>query len=477
MTTDVTTDLPDVLVIQCDSLPPDLVGAYGDPNGATPHIDALAARGVVLDASCNAPLCTPSRASMTTGRLASRLDCFDNAGEFSAEHPTMAHAFRARGYRTAIVGKMHFVGHDQHHGFDERVALDTDYSRGHDTRLYALAYDWDTPSGGNPNSPQMMGESYLRAATPDAYRERFRRELHDDRDERIHAAALDHLARPTDQPSFTVVSYHAPHNPFWAPDHLVARFDGARPRLVPQEVPPAGVMDRWLNAFHYVPQVRDGLLDDANLRWLHATLYAMLHDLDRRVGELLAALPRPERTVVVFVSDHGDMLGDRGMLQKRTFYERSVRVPLVLSGPGIAAGTTCTTPVSLVDLFPTLAGLVGAPLPDELDGVDLGPGLTGGEPPPHPVVSEYHGEGVHAPCFMLRDGTLKYVLVHGREEHLYDLAADPGERTDLAARPEHAGSVARLRARLLDVVDPGEVDRRARSSQRRRAYVHRALHP
>lgn len=476
MTTDVTTDLPDVLVIQCDSLPPDLVGAYGDPNGATPHIDALAARGVVLDASCNAPLCTPSRASMTTGRLASRLDCFDNAGEFSAEHPTMAHAFRARGYRTAIVGKMHFVGHDQHHGFDERVALDTDYSRGHDTRLYALAYDWDTPSGGNPNSPQMMGESYLRAATPDAYRERFRRELHDDRDERIHAAALDHLARPTDQPSFTVVSYHAPHNPFWAPDDLVARFDGARPRRVPQEVPPAGVMDRWLNDFHYVPQVRDGLLDDANLRWLHATLYAMLHDLDRRVGELLAALPRPERTVVAFLSDHGDMLGDRGMLQKRTFYERSVRVPLVLSGPGIAAGTTCATPVSLVDLFPTLAGLVGAPVPDELDGVDLGPGLTGGEPPPHPVVSEYHGEGVHAPCFMLRDGTLKYVLVHGHEEHLYDLAADPGERTDLAARPEHADTVARLRARLLDLVDPDEVDRRARSSQRRRAYVHRALH-
>jgi choline-sulfatase len=464
----------DVLVIQCDSLPPDLVGAYGDPNGATPHIDALAARGVRFDASCNAPLCTPSRASMMTGRLASRLDCFDNAGEFSAEHPTIAHAFGALGYRTAIVGKMHFIGHDQHHGFDERLALDTDYSKGHDPRLYALAYDWESPSAGNPNSPQMMGESYLAAESAAAYRERFRRELHDERDNRIHDEALAYLARRHDAPFVAVVSYHAPHNPFWASDELVARFDGAMPRLRPETVPPAGVMDRWLNDFHYVPEVQGRLMEPGNLRWMYATVYAMLHDLDRRVGELLAALPRPEQTVVVFVSDHGDMLGDRGMLQKRTFYERSVRVPLIVSGPGIAHGMSPATPVSLVDLFPTLASLVGAPLPADLDGVDLGPALSGGDAPRHPLVVEYHGEGVHAPCFVLRDGSLKYVLVHRHEEHLYDLAVDPGERHDLAGEPERAEILIRLREQLQAIVDPAEVERRARASQRRRAFLHRA---
>ncbi|QBR87454.1 hypothetical protein E4K62_01315 [Microbacterium wangchenii] len=466
---------PDVLVIQCDSLPPDLVGAYGDSHGATPAIDALAARGAVFDASCNAPLCTPSRAAMVTGRLASRLDCYDNAGEFSAEHPTMAHAFGALGYRTAIIGKMHFLGHDQHHGFDERLALDTDYSTGYDPRLYALAYDWDRPSGGNPNSPDMMGESYLAAESSSAYRERFRPGLHDERDARIHAQALAYLGRDRTEPFLAIASYHAPHNPFWAPDDDVARFDGAFPCLRAEVVAEAGIMDRWLNDFHYVPQVQERLMDAANLRWMYATVYAMLHELDRRVGELLEALPHPERTVVVFVSDHGDMLGDRGMLQKRTFYERSVRVPLIVSGPGIAEGVRCATPVSLVDLFPTLAGLVGAPLPADLDGVDVGAALAGGDASQHPVVSEYHGEGVHAPCFLLREGDVKYVLVHGFEERLYDLAADPGERADLAGSPEHAALLTRMRADLRRLVDPDDVARRARASQRRRGYIHRAV--
>ena len=286
---------PDVLVIQCDSLPPDLVGAYGDLNGATPNIDALARRGIRFDASCNAPLCTPSRASMMTGKLPSRLDCFDNASEFSAEHPTIAHAFRSRGYRTAIIGKMHFLGHDQHHGFDERLALDTDYSTGYDPRLYALAYDWDSPSEGNPNSPQMMGESYLPA------------------------------------------------------------------------------------------------------------------------------------------------------------------------------------PVSLADLLPTLASQIGALLPPDLDGRDLSPALGGMDAPVDPFVAEYHGEGVHAPCFMLRDGALKYILVGGRGHHLYDLESDPEERVDLAAEPAHAAAVEALRTALLARVDPDDVDRRARASQRRRSYIHRAL--
>jgi choline-sulfatase len=468
-------DRPDVLVIQCDSLPPDLVGAYGDPNGATPHIDALARSGVRFDASCNAPLCTPSRASMMTGVLASRLGCFDNANEFSSEHPTIAHAFRARGYSTAIIGKMHFIGHDQHHGFDERRALDTDYSKGYDPRLYALAYDWDSPSGGNPNSPQMMGESYVAAETPAVYRERFRRELHDERDDRIHREALGYLGRDRDEPFCAIVSYHAPHNPFWAPDDEVRRFAAAAPRRDPRLAPDAGVMDRWLNDFHYVHEVRERFMAPGNLSWMYATLYAMIAALDRRIGELLAAVPRPDRTIVVFVSDHGDMLGDRGMLQKRTFYERSIRVPLIIAGPGISRDSICPTPVSLVDLLPTLASLVGAPLPPDLDGTDLGPALSGGDVPHGAVIAEYHGEGVHAPCFMLRNGNLKYMLVHGHDEHLYDLESDPEERVDLSSHPDHAASLSAMRSTLLAQVDPEDVDLRARSSQRRRAYIHHAL--
>ena len=112
---------PDILLILCDSLAPHFTGPYGDGVGATPNLDRLAARGVVFEnAYCNTPLCAPSRASLVTGRYASELGCFDNASAFASEWPTLGHALGAVGYETAIIGKMHFVGHDQHHGLGTR---------------------------------------------------------------------------------------------------------------------------------------------------------------------------------------------------------------------------------------------------------------------------------------------------------------------------------------------------------------------
>lgn len=191
---------PNVLLIVADSLPAQFLGTCGDECGATPNLDRLAAAGVLFEnAYCNYPLCAPSRASFLTGCYASALDCFDNGSPFASQWPTLAHALGALGYVSAIAGKMHFVGHDQHHGFDARLALQSDYSKGYDPLLFRLAYDWTQPSGGNPDGVTMMGSSYVAA---DAWRHY---PLHFERDEAIHAAALEYLAARR-EPFFACVS-------------------------------------------------------------------------------------------------------------------------------------------------------------------------------------------------------------------------------------------------------------------------------
>lgn len=468
-----------ILLLMSDSMTPHLTGPYGDPVGATPTLDRLASRGTVFErAYCNSPLCAPSRASMVTGRYVSELGCFDNASEFSSEWPTMAHSLGAAGYETVIVGKMHFIGHDQNHGFDRRIALDTDYTKGYDPIGYKLAYDWEQPSGGNPAGPGWMGETYVRSREWDYY------PRHYDDDEKIHKAALDYLSgkEPGGDPFFCCISYHQPHNPFWIPDAIRRIFQGKELPLpsVPEGVETChGPMDRWLDDFHYLPGVKEAMMETDNLRWLYETYYGMTYDVDRRMGEILDLMGKrdlDEETAIVFASDHGDMLAHRAMLQKRYFYERSVRVGLIFSYPGHwREMSRIRAPVSLIDLYPTLADLTDAETPDDLPGQSMLPALEAGtEPEARTVFSEYHGEGVHAPCFMAVKDDLKYVYVHGHEERIYDVHGDPDEYVNRAGEEGYSRSMAELRDSLLVTFDPEEVARKALLSQRNRGFVYEA---
>ncbi len=467
-----------VLFVMSDSLTPHLTGPYGDRGGSTPNLDNLASDGVVFEnAYCNSPLCVPSRASMVTGRFASDLMCYDNASAFSSEWPTFGHSLAAAGYETTIIGKMHFVGHDQNHGFDSRICLHTDYTTGYDPLGYLLAYDWTQPSGGNPAGPEWMGTSYVKSEEWDHYPK------HYDWDEEIHNAALEFLSgkSPDSDPFFCCVSYHQPHNPFWIPDDIRDIF---RSRELPLPSIPDGIetchgpMDRWLDDFHYLPQVRGEMMDEENLRWLYETYYGMTYDMDSRLGELLQSMKETgidENTAVIFASDHGDMMAHRGMLQKRYFYERSVRVALVLSYPGQwATGARIEKPVSLVDIFPTLSEITGAQIPPNLAGRSLLPCIEDGhEPEEETIFCEYHGEGVHAPCFMARRGDYKYVYVHGHEERLYNVEEDPDEYRNLIEERGYADVAANLRKSILNQFDPDRVSDEALRSQRNRGFIYR----
>ncbi|GAB2502190.1 choline-sulfatase [Promicromonospora xylanilytica] len=478
-------DRPNVLVIMADQMIADLTGVYGHPVVQTPNLERLARRGVRFDAAyCPVPVCSPSRSSMLSGRYASTNSAWDNAAPISSDIPMLPHYLATAGYDSALAGKMHFVGADQVHGFAKRLTTD----------MFPSTLAW-TPDRdavgrfahpGNPDGPPIAID-YVTSG-PVQWTEQLQF------DEEAHYRALEYLrsrrtsrrgslqmpaTEPEQDPWLLVASYHHPHEPFLAPQkywdlYADAETDPVRVPASPEL--PRSPMDDWVDALHGVDGV--DLTDPEEVARTRRAYYALVTYIDDKVGELLDTLEETghaDDTVIVFTSDHGDMLGERGMVQKRTFYEWSSRVPLIIGGgPVEAQGVTSATPVSLVDLTSTLCDLVGVE-PVRQDGRSLVGELRNAEIPAAPVFVEYHSEGVYAPCWMRREGDLKYVYVHGHGHQLFDLSTDPDERHDLAGDPRYADAVARARADILSRFDPDDIERRIRRSLADRRLVRSAM--
>src|SRR5690625_5192103 len=227
---------PNIVVIQADQMAAQALGAYGDEAARTPHIDALAAEGAVFDrAYCTTPLCAPSRASMMTGRLPSDLGCFDNGDDFAASEPTFAHRLRARGYHTALVGRMHFIGPDQHHGFEQRLTTDV-YPADMD-----MVPDWERPLEDRLQWYHSVDPVYEAGVSTASVQQDF--------DDEVGFHALRHLndrvranqAVGEEQPFLMVTSFIHPHDPYEPPrEHWDRFFDGQIPDPTHREVPDAG---------------------------------------------------------------------------------------------------------------------------------------------------------------------------------------------------------------------------------------------
>jgi choline-sulfatase len=465
-------DKPNILLVMADQVVPFLTSAYGDPVAQTPNLDRLAADGVRFDAAYTpVPLCAPARAALMTGKHASSMGCFDNASVLPADEPTLGHYLSAGGYETVLSGKMHFIGPDQLHGFHRRLTTD----------VFPAGVDWVPsvdengrfPAGGHAReytSPEPGVRTWTKFM---AY------------DEETQFRALEYLRERgrlrAEAPFCAVVSYHHPHDPFHVSQELWDLYDGVDipvPEYPENLSATYSAMDRWANDAHETD--RYDLKAPDSLRRLRRAYYAALTYIDRKLGELLQALADSgelARTVVVFTSDHGDMLGERGMVQKRCFYEWSARIPLLIRFPDLLhAGQRVATPVSLIDLLPTLLDLGQVPAESRatLHGSSLLP-LLQSESPDRVVFSEYHLEKVRAPCFMVRRGVFKYIYIHGRGRQLFDLVTDPGEWLDLSENGEYAGTVAELHALLMAHFDPQKLFEEGAESIRNREIVKAAM--
>jgi choline-sulfatase len=460
---------PNVLFIMADQMAAPALPVYGHRIVQAPHLQRLAARSVVFDAAyCNSPICAPSRFSMLTGRLPSAIDAFDNASELPASTPTLAHYLTLLGYRTILCGKMHFVGPDQHHGYAERLVTD----------IYPADFEWVPDWREGPaNAPTGISvRPVLEAGT-------CVRSLQIDYDDEVEHHALQKLhdlARfEGDRPFFLTVSFSHPHSPYTATEAHWNRYRHADidlPAVPPLPLDALDTHSRWL----YYSHGRDRFtVTEDHVRNARHAYYGMISYVDDKVGRLLRTLEETrlaENTVVVFAADHGEMLGERGMWFKQTFFEWSARVPFMVAWPGRLAPRRESKVVSLLDLAPTLLDIAGAgaaPAPvDAFDGRSLVPLMHGtGAGWPDRAISEYSDMGVCAPCRMVRQGRYKHMYTHGHDSLLFDLAADPHERTNLVGRPEVREVQAQLRAAILHDWDPDAVARRIAASQARRMLI------
>jgi choline-sulfatase len=440
------------------------------PDGPAPflHVPSLARLAERSTRFANAytasPLCAPGRAAFMTGMLPSRTGVYDNAAEFASDLPTFAHHLRRAGYATCLVGKMHFVGPDQLHGFEERLTTD----------IYPADFGW-TPDWEHPDARIDWWYHNLGSVTGAGVAEITNQLDYDDEVAFQAASKLYDLARSADpRPWCLTLSFTHPHDPYVA---RLRHWDlyADCPALDPT-VPPIPFADQDPHARRLLAAADHTAFDitPEHVRRARRGYFASVSYVDEKIGELLALLDRlglADRTAVAFLSDHGDMLGERGLWFKMSFFEGSARVPLMLTAPGLAPGRV-DRPVSTLDLLPTLAALAGvdpAAVAPFADGERLDATARG------PVPMEYLAEGSRAPMVALRDGPLKLALGEGDPPLLFDLAADPHERANLAADSVHAADLARLTAAIHARWDLARLDAEVRASQARRRIVYEAL--
>ena len=409
---------PNIVLIMADQLAPQFLSAYGCEAAPTPHLDSLAANGVVFDAAyTNSPLCAPSRFVMMSGRLPSAIGAWDNAAEFPAEVPTFAHYLHRLGYRTCLSGKMHFVGPDQLHGFSERLTTDVYPSD------FTWHPDWRHPDERLDWFHNMEVVTQAGVCTRSMYM--------DYDDEAVFKARryLFDLARSGEErPFMLTVSMIQPHDPYLCRQEHWDRID-ERKITMPVAGPDHAGLDPLSARLRYSYGASDVEFTEETIRNARHAYLGAVTDIDDKVGELLTTLEQTgyaDNTVVLFTADHGDMLGERGMWFKMSYRENSARVPLIVHAPQHFGARRVSEAVSLVDVLPTLCEVGGnnqaPPYATPIEGRSLLPHLsgTGGH---DAADGEYFGEGTDTPVFMRRRGQEKLIYSRRDPALFFDLTS------------------------------------------------------
>lgn len=464
-----TAKAPNVLIVMADQMAPAFLPVYGHAMTRAPNMLALARSGVVFNSAyCNSPLCSPSRASFMSGLLPSRTRVYDNAAEFGADLPTFAHCLRLRGYQTILSGKMHFCGPDQLHGFEERLTTD----------IYPADFGW-TPDWDRPEHRPSWYHN-MSSVRQAGVCVRTNQVDFDDEAAFMAERAIFDIARSRDRrPFLLVASFSHPHDPFAVPQrywdlYRDSDIDMPAPAIAPEALDAHSRRLRRVCAMDAEP------VTEAQVRDARHAYYGAIAYIDDLLGRLMAALRSAglaEDTIVVLTSDHGEMLGERGLWYKMSFFDGASRVPLVIANPGRFAPRRVAASVSLVDLMPTLIDISGGnrqSLGIAIDGRSLTPHLDGGAGHDE-AIGEYLAEGAIAPIVMIRRGEFKFIHSPADPDQLYDLSHDPGERDNLAQNPTCAAVVADFRAEVGKRWDLAALDARVLESQRRRRLVDAAL--
>lgn len=463
------TDPTNLIIFLSDNHSRALMGAAGHPIIRTPNLDSIAKSGTrFTNAYCASPLCCPSRAAIATGRYPHETGYWDNSLAYDGRVPTWQQRVRDQGHHVTSIGKLHYRSGDVDNGFSEEIIpLHIVDGKG---ALVALLRA--TPEGMPPRKGHK--KIYEQSGVGEADYQVYDREITEQA-----VAWLENHHAAHDKPWVLLVSYASPHPPFQVPE----RFWNLYPldqvpmpvqwRKADQPQHPAVQYLSWMNSF-------DEDFDEGFIRRVVAGYCGLISVVDEQVGIVLDAAKRldvMDNTHVIYTSDHGEAAGHHGIMGKANHYEHGLGVPLLMSGPGVPKGHVVDQVTSHVDLFPTIAETVGADLLAEdstLPGISLWQAVRGDEQD-RTAFAEYHAMGARNAGFALREGDHKLVYHVGMPRQLFDLKSDPLEERDLLAERQEHPLADKLEADLRRIVDPEEVDRKAKADQLAHAEKHGGL--
>lgn len=406
-----------VLILLSDDQRADTIAALGNTQIRTPNIDRLVKRGVSFDraymqGSMNPATCVPSRAMLLSGRSLFHVD-------EQLRDTTWPEAFQKAGYRCFATGKWHNGERSLLRSFPEAQGI---FLGGMTDPFKARL----TGISGNKLSPSMLSSKHTCEVFADE--------------------AIRFLKSSHDRPFFCYVAFNGPHDPHIVPDDFPIRYD-AKSLTLPKNTLPQHPFDNGEMT------IRDEALlgwprSPAELQQMLAEYYRYVSYVDHQIGRILEALdrsPAAEKTLVVFAADSGVARGSHGLLGKQNCYEHSLRIPLILTGPGIPAQKRTSAMCYLYDLLPSVGSMCQVPAPVTSEGIDLSPTFRDPQQPARTqLVFGY--KAVQRAIRTDRWKLIRYPQVDRTQ--LYDLQADPEETTDLARRPESAKVIEELLSSL-----------------------------
>jgi choline-sulfatase len=432
---------PNILFICSDQHTGGAVGVNGHPIVKTPNLDRLAASGVSFrNAYSGNPVCVPGRASFMTGMYASDVGSYCNSTPFDGRVPTWGNRLKDIGYQCWATGKLDLCkGKDL--GFREERTSHGHWSNPDITSLFRM------PTCFRPEERQNANGSFTDREPPD--QETAGRGIR----------FLKEEVPKSKQPWCMYVGLGKPHPKFVAHSKYEQIYPPAK---MPLPMWPEGYLEKRHLMFQTLANFKNIQvpIPADRVRRARAAYFGLITELDEQIGNILAELDRSgqrDNTLIVYTSDHGEMLGEHGLWLKNCLLDNANRVPMILSGAGLPKGKLIDTPVSHVDLIATMLDLAGAGVAKGLRGHSLAP-MAGGQAGSHPgfAFSESHSEGNCTGSFMIRKGDWKYLYFTGGEPLLFNMK-EGGEFVNLARDKKHAGLQKELHGHLASLLDPDAV--------------------
>ena len=452
---------PNLLVILSDQHQHDAMSCASHPVAQTPHLDALAASGTrFANAYTPSPICVPARAAFASGKYVHQNRLWDNAMPYEGNPKGWGHALQAQGTPVHSIGKLHYRNAEDDVGFDQQhipmqvyegIGMVWASIRKEDERV---SFKHTRMMGDYVGPGESSYTKYDAAVT-----------------ERTKAWLRAAAQSEDDRPWCLYVGLVAPHHPLVAPQEFFDKYP--LNNLPPTKLHPRDGYQQhpWVQKVDAAMVGEDGWKDEQERLTAIAAYLGLVSWMDHNLGEIVTTLRETgllEDTTIIYSSDHGENLGNRGLWGKMNMYQESAAIPLIVSpakSAGLSLPKTCETAVSLLDVSETILDHFGADLPGTRPGKSLYQIAAAPNDDTRAVLSEYHAVGAVTGAFMLRKGPWKYIHYVDYAPELFNLTDDPEELENLAADPVHAETLSALHAALCEICDPETVNDQAFADQ------------